>query len=240
VSCKTCREELEHLSETWANLGMMLEAKPGPIVRKRFYAMLEGASTRQSATSLRQSRSDGRGRFLPVIVQAAAALVLVAGGWLMGSTFGANGRISSSGVQYDELVADIPLREEIDLALKKPSTSKRMLGVALISRMPKPDSSLATPLLELLVKDPSLQVRLAAVDALDRYSDHPWVRERLIEALSRQKSPRVQVALLDLLGELRDRDASEAMESLIREPWLSPEVRESALNGLSRGPLKSL
>jgi hypothetical protein len=49
-----------------------------------------------------------------------------------------------------------------------------------------------------------------------------------MESLVRQKSPLVQIALIDLLVDIRDKEASNPMKGLIQEAGLNPEVRERA------------
>ena len=60
--------------------------------------------------------------------------------------------------------------------------------------------------------------------------------EHLAASLARQTSPRVQVALVDLLGGLREQRALEALKTLLRAPGTTPEVARRAqaqLEGLA-------
>jgi len=77
-------------------------------------------------------------------------------------------------------------------------------------------------------------VRLAAVDALYLFRNHPLVKDSLIRALSGQESPLVQVALIDLLVEIRERRAAEALKDLIQNARLDPDVRKHAELGLKQ------
>jgi HEAT repeat protein len=54
------------------------------------------------------------------------------------------------------------------------------------------------------------------------------VRRGLVESLDRQTSPMVQIALIDLLVEIRDKPAGQALKDLMQESRLNPEVRERA------------
>lgn len=114
------------------------------------------------------------------------------------------------------------------------SASERLRGVSLSSRMEQPDERLVGSLLQILDSDPSINVRLAVVDALYLFADHPTVRERLSGALAEQDSSLVQVALIDLLVSLRERQAAAALKSLIESERLAPEVRQRAQQGLER------
>ena len=62
-------------------------------------------------------------------------------------------------------------------------------------------------LLETVNYDDTVDVRLAAVDALRRLSTEAEVRARLASALDRQDSPLVQIALIDALSDSRSPQA---------------------------------
>ena len=54
------------------------------------------------------------------------------------------------------------------------------------------------------------------------------VRRGLVESLDRQTSPMVQIALIDLLVEIREKAAGEALKDLMQETGLNAEVKERA------------
>ena len=232
--CASCRSELQDLSELWAKLGVMPVATPSEDLRTAFYAMLTEAKLAELPV-----RPSPRRWLSPaarnMVFQLAAGLILVAGGWLAGRVANGVPLPRHSHVRYAR--SESPYRQQIDLSLlDKPNTSKRMLGVTLISSLPARNPVLAQALLNLLYDDPSVQVRLAAVDALYAYSDIPWVREELEGALSAQSSPLAQIALVDLIKGLRDEGAMETLISLAQDPKVSPDVRERALTALSIDP----
>jgi hypothetical protein len=71
-----------------------------------------------------------------------------------------------------------------------------------------------------------VNVRLAALDALHPSAANMTVRRGLVESLERQTSPMVQIALIDLLVELHEKDAANPLKDLMQEAGLNPEVRE--------------
>src|SRR5207302_8409401 len=83
-------------------------------------------------------------------------------------------------------------------------------------------------LLHTLRHDPSVDVRLAALDALSRHSAQPQVRTSVVNALQDQQSPLVQVAFIDQLVEWHDREAAPHLEKLRQSPKLNPTVRQRA------------
>jgi HEAT repeat protein len=76
--------------------------------------------------------------------------------------------------------------------------------------------------------DPSVNVRLAALDALSRHSAQPQVRNSVVNSLQEQQSPVVQAALIDQLVEWHDREAKPHLEELRQSQDLNPAVRQRA------------
>ncbi|HEX3118770.1 MAG TPA: HEAT repeat domain-containing protein, partial [Candidatus Acidoferrum sp.] len=85
-----------------------------------------------------------------------------------------------------------------------------------------------TALLRTLRDDGSVDVRLAALDALSRHAGQPQVRKGVLEALQQQQSPLVQVALIDQLTEWRDPDVAQRLRTLEQTPNLNPAVKQRA------------
>ena len=75
---------------------------------------------------------------------------------------------------------------------------------------------------------------LAAVDALYLCRDRPEVRESLVRSVAVQTYPRVQVALIDFLVEIREARAADALKGLIEGGDLTPEVKTRAEQGLKQ------
>ena len=236
VDCPDCRGELESLSETWTQLGVLAEERPSEGLRSRFYTMLEAYTQgmEQQAGPVRSFSRwlEGWWPRRPVVQFGAALLVLA-----VGLTAGLLVRPASY------TAADItPLRQEIQAVqaslamslLDHGSASERLRGVSLSARMDQPDARLLDGLLETLDSDPNINVRLAVVDSLYLFRNQPAVRDRLGESLSRQTSPLVQVALIDLLVSMRERRAVEALRTLIESDRLDPEVKQRANAGLEK------
>ena len=112
--------------------------------------------------------------------------------------------------------------------LDQRSPSERIRGVNLSYGIEQPDTQTLTKLLDALNSDPNVNVRLAAVNALYLFRDNEIVREGLVKSLSRQSSPLVQVALIDLMVDIRERQAIDALKQLIQDEELTPEVKQRA------------
>jgi hypothetical protein len=205
--CPACAKACADLVEMAAQLDRLPVEKPSPALRERFYAMLGNAVEKDRPPS----RWNGW-----LLAQAAATLLLVGGGFLAGYWVRGGG-VDEGSARNQNLVL-----------MHQGGAGLRMAGVMLASQGDPGDPALAEALLDLLDRDPSESVRLAAVDALYLYGRQARVRERLAASLARQTSPRVQVALVDLLGGLREQRALEALRTLLRAPGTTPEVARRA------------
>jgi hypothetical protein len=239
ASCPACREELEGLSAIWTKLGVLPQETPGGALRSRFYGMLEaykeGLEKDRDRARLGQSLARWLGGFMPrrPAYQIALAFVLIAAGLGSGYFLSVRSRTTAQ----TEVAG---LRSEVDdmrriLAvslLKQSSPSERLLGVSWSSRIDRPGEEIIQMLLDALDHDSNVNVRLAAVDALYLFYDHPEVKAGLVDSLAKQTSPLVQMSLINLLVEIRERRAVDALRRLVQDEKLNPKVKERAEMGL--------
>ncbi|MBN2207321.1 MAG: HEAT repeat domain-containing protein [Candidatus Aminicenantes bacterium] len=241
ASCASCREELEAMSLAWTKLGVLPERKPSPELRTRFYAMLESQKEIQAGSApsaaarvapKRAFRLSAWRSLIPVpAARAALAASLLAAGYLAGVFLKPEAR---GGARVAQLEAEVhEMRQTVSLSLlERPSSSDRLSGLSFAARVTNPSPRTLEALLQTLDEDPSTNVRLAAADALYLFRDAPGVREGLVRSLSRQTSPVIQVALINLLADIKEDRAAEALRSLIENEDLAPEVRRKAEWGL--------
>jgi len=127
------------------------------------------------------------------------------------------------------------MREMVTLSLlQQQSASERLKGVSYTSQMEQPGSEITGALLDALMHDPNDNVRLSTVDALKRFADQDGVRRGTIEALSRQTSPLVQMALIEFVLEVGGGDAADALRQMSKDPMVDEAVRAFAVRGLAQ------
>jgi anti-sigma factor RsiW len=230
------RELLEHmntcvacsdLADLWGRLGDLPAEAPDPATRTRFEAMLNGylIGAKGKATRLEPAAKPRRWfGFGWQIGWAAAALVL---GLLLGRSFVAHPADDTQLVQLQNEVH--ATRQLVALSLlQQQSASERLRGINWTTRLEEPDPQVIAALEHALKYDPSVDVRLAAVDALRRYRGNPLVRSALADALTIRQSPLVQISLIDLLVETRDPDATRLLQRLRSDPAVNPAVKQRA------------
>jgi hypothetical protein len=233
AACEFCRREWESLSSLWAGMAQLPSPEPGPGLRPRFYAMLAGYQQGLQQASISSGFSNWFGALVfrrPVLQFGLAASLAVAG-------FVAGYSLRTSGYSHKELAG---LREEVHemrrmvslSLLKQQSASERLMGVSWSNQINHPDPEFLDALISTLNHDPSVDVRLAAVDALARFTAEGTVRQALIRSLAAQKSPLVQIALIDLLVQLHERRSIETLQQITNDTDQNQDVRQRAQWGL--------
>ena len=86
--------------------------------------------------------------------------------------------------------------------------------------------------IDTLMHDANVNVRLASIDALKRFAERDGVRTAAIRALDTQTSPLVQMALIDFVVETQERGALDALRRLSRDDMANEAVRARAKWGI--------
>ena len=228
-SCVECRE----IAGLWKKLALIPDEQPSAASRQRFEAMLQAYQTGRGdeGTSRRVDREASFWnvfQWLRSPVGAVAwSIALVALGTFVGLQVG-NTKSNSQDLaaMHTELTN---MRQMVALSmLQQQSASQRLEGVSWTRREEHLDPQVLSALMHTLRYDASVDVRLAALDALSRHAGQPQVKKTVVDALQEQQSPLVQVALIDQLVEWRDGDAAAGLAKLRQLPNVNPTVRQRA------------
>lgn len=232
AGCPACSEE----AALWRKLTVVPEERPSQGLQSRFKAMLESYQEgRWEKRSLAEEKRRqptatiwglGNWRLMPVAGVVWACVFLVCGFFIgrqtdRGSNPDLNAKLEAL---QTELAAT---RQTVALSmLQQQSASQRLEGVSWSRRLPQTDPQVLNALFHTLRFDSSVDVRLAALDALSRHAGQPEVRRELLGALESRQSPLVQVALIDLVVDLHDGDAVTQLKKLQQDPKVDPTVRK--------------
>ena len=254
ASCPACREEAEALMETWTALGTLTTRPPdSAAMRRRFDAMLDAyiKDQRPGPAAWAQARVPWFREWRGLQAATAAVVLLltggVAGGILAGKfegLAGLGGFGSRSGPDAtappstDAQIAALrrELRDTQQLVmlslLQQASANERLRGVGWSHEIDEPGPEVVSALLDSLTHDPNVNVRLGCVDALMRFSTRPAVRQGIVRALNESTSPIVQIALIDFVVEIGEKESVAALRRLSADATLNEAVRQRARWGL--------
>jgi HEAT repeats/Putative zinc-finger len=219
AGCERCRAEAEDLKDMWSVLGSMPEQDPSLRMRSRFYDSLREWRAREST----RRRVFAWVRH-PAFQAVAAMLILAAG---LGTGYFLRGREIS---EVSQLRGEVDnMRQLVALSLmQQQNASDRLRGVSYAYRVEPDDSKVLSALLATVNHDSNVDVRLAAVDAMKKFTDNPVGRNGLAQSLGKQDSPLVQIAILDEIVETRDKSAAPSLRALAASQDVNPEVKQHA------------
>jgi hypothetical protein len=226
------RIEVEELRPVWDELGAIPEERPSDALRVRFYQKLNAIAKE------RKRASDGgfawwKSGLQGLVRQTMVAIALFAAGLYIGRV---NPGSSPATQEVKRLDTEVQtLRQTVALSLlDRQSATSRLEGISWSGRVEHPDSDLVSALLSTLNSDPNINVRLSALDAVEKFSGDPTVRKTLIESIPRQDSPLVQIALIDAVVHMRANAAATELRKLSGDGRVNATVRQRAQWGLQK------
>lgn len=223
-TCGECRQELD----LWIRLEDLPAPSPSPALRRDF----ERALAAEIAPRRRQP-------VMPWFGWAAAAMVLVASGWLLGRQTAA---APVAAAELSALRVEVGgLRSMVALSLlAQESASARLQGVSYAGRLKQESPDVLGALISALRYDSNVNVRLAACDALRAFRSDATVRHAFTAALSVEESPLVKVSLIDTVADFGDRDSVRPLQRLSASGQEDSLVRERAARALEQMKSKGI
>ena len=109
--------------------------------------------------------------------------------------------------------------------IEQPSASERIQAVNLTNDLNSVNDKIINALLKTLNNDPNVNVRLITVEALYEFAGNPKVREGLIQSISQQESPLVQIALADVMVSLQEKKSVDQFRLLLEKKDLNDAAR---------------
>jgi hypothetical protein len=118
------------------------------------------------------------------------------------------------------------LKETMMLSLlEKESASDRLRAVSLTNEMDNVSSKVTQALFQTLNNDTNVNVRLAALEALKIYAKDSEVRRQLVESISKQDSPLVQLELAQLMVNMQEKKSVNELKKLLDSDATPKEVK---------------
>jgi hypothetical protein len=190
---------------------------PSLAMDDKFYAMLGKEKKKQESSSVSFTIS-----WNWLAPRLAFSIVLIIAGFAGGYLF--NGRQDSD---VEELTAQVvSLKETMMLSLlEKESATDRLKAVSLTTEMDQVSQNVTLALFQTLNSDPSVNVRLAALEALAPYSKDGKVREQLIRSIAKQESPLVQLALAELMAQLQEKKSVREFEKILKDEKTPSDIK---------------
>lgn len=220
---KTSYALYEQLREVMATMDKVKSLEPSGKLKMEFEKALlsEMAAQKKTKTIF----------FSPVFYRAAAAVLLVMAGVAIGNWINNNQQQEK---ELAELKQQVDENRRVMMAMleNQQSASQRMTGLSVAYQMDKPDDEIVRVLVKTMNEDPNSNVRLAAMEALGKFSNETTVRTALIQSLSTQKDPLVQIALIQLLVKMKETGVVKQLEQMTKDASTMKAVKDEAYSGI--------
>jgi hypothetical protein len=238
--------EADELDATWQMLGAIESPAPdSERMRGRIDAIIDAIENAPGFTGTTERRPHAtRGYVLQGLATAAMLVIGIGIGWFArsggpvsgGTRPASNDAATDATAQIAAMRTEMrDLREMVSLSLmQQQSASERLKGVTWTGQLERPSSEVVTALLDALMHDPNVNVRLATIDALERFASQDEVRRGAIQAVQQQRSPLVQIALIDFMVKTNERESVAALRRLATDPQVNDAVRARAEWGLQQ------
>ncbi|MFP2995485.1 HEAT repeat domain-containing protein [Spongiivirga sp. MCCC 1A20706] len=218
--------KLTQLEESFKKVNTILPSKK---LSEGFYNMLEQEKQKQDGVvSLNQHKPQNN--VLKNVWQVAAVVAFVFAGF----TYGKYQQQQKNQDKMESLVQETEkMKQSMMLALvENQSASKRVQGVHFVNQVQTPNNEVLDALIKRMHFDDNANVRLAAIEALSKFTDEKLVRDELIVALDREEDPGLQISLIEILVSIQEKGAIKSMERLLQEEDTPTYVKDQVKMGL--------
>jgi hypothetical protein len=246
-SCLTCQRTWADLQQTVAALDRLPTPRPGARLRANVYSMIDDAQRELDSPSpfaLARNRLDAFfASLLPSrpALQFAFSFALLILGVVVGARLLQPERVVVHETDPRTIEELAVLRAKVDsvdrlvtASLRQSSATSRLQGILAAVDAGQADDHTLAELLNTLAFDPSVNVRLGALEALYAHVDREPVRAAVLSALPRENSPLMQVAMIDFVVAARDSEAGPTLTALAQDEQVHEVVREAAERGLAQ------
>lgn len=223
-------EHQKLLEETRAMLdvfGKVKDEVPRGRVRENFLQVLEEEKSLQRFTIGKKETKEFPWK---TAFQIAASILILISGYALGSYQKGNENDAQIAVLQQEASA---LKQDMMLAmLDNRSASKRIQAVNYTEEIVRPDTEVLEAIIDRMHFDANVNVRLAAVEALSKYSDSEQVKAAFIKSLTNEKNPNIQIAVIQFLVAVQEKRALAPMQELLEHTETPGFVKDQVNEGI--------
>jgi hypothetical protein len=233
-TCERCIDEFKDFQQVLNLISKEEMVKPDDSLRINFYHMLHSEIRKNEESKTGFYRNPLTPWYSISRYRAAAAIALLICGTfigMIGHNVVNNKYASNELKQLHNEVSDLK-KSAMFTMLKGESSSDRIQAVNYAGDLDKTDENVIEVLIKTLNNDKNVNVRMAAAYALSRFADQRFVSDSLVKSLSLQSDPILQVTLINILAERKEKSALRTIQEIIANKSTLKEVRTVAENSL--------
>jgi hypothetical protein len=233
-TCEICLDELRESQQLLNLISMEEMVKPDDSLRINFYHMLHSQIKKNEESNTSSIRKASIRWYELTRYRIAAGVALLIFGTFVGMLIhsGFNNSYASNELkQLHSEVSDLK-KAAMFTMLKDESSSDRIQAVSYADDLDNPDEKVIEVLIKTLNHDKNVNVRMAAAYALSKFAGQRAVCDSLVKSLSLQNDPILQVTLINILVERKEKSALRPIQEIMANKSTLKEVRAVAENSL--------
>ena len=163
---------------------------------------------------------------------AAGFSLLVVGvlaGWMIGNQGTGDADVVALRLDVNEMKQLVALAQ-----LRKESASERIMATYEFKKMDSASDEILDALINTFNNDDNTNVKNAAAEALFKFGNHDKVRKALINGLTSQRDPLLQIKLIDMLVGLNEKRALPKLQEVMQKEGQMEVVKQKAAQGIGK------
>ncbi|MHA7056691.1 HEAT repeat domain-containing protein [Aquimarina sp. M1] len=229
LTCNSCQESFQELQLIFDGIDQNVTELPDKILKSNFEKMLQQEKD-VLQESKRVSFNNPSKKHWKTALQIAATVALIVSAYFYGRQQNKMSFSQEMAVLEEEKTQ---LKEEVTISLiENESASKRLQAVNYAEKLEKPGNEILKALINKMFYDDHINVRLAAAEALTKFSDSEMVRKAFISVLEIEQDPGMQIELIQILVSIQEKRAVPSMEKLLKNEETPNYVKDQVTIGL--------
>lgn len=202
-NCESCQKELNQLQLVITAISEEKEEIPSSELRSNFKKILQKELKKETTAVVAINTNKWK-----TYLQVAASILVLVSAFLLGKYQNT----------LKNTVAVVNKEQSSILAMfNNTSASKRILAVNNSQKFTKENTVIIQAIIDKLFYDENTNVRLAAAEALAKFSSLEMVKKALVKALETEKDPMIQIELIHILAKIQEKRALTPMKRLLNQ-----------------------
>ncbi len=232
-SCKSCQLELEQTLVLITDLNTIADRKPPGSIKEKFLSELNQEKAKlESQGSIKMHASKKQIWLYNPMSQLAAGLAILITGLFLGFLMNNRPQDTVEVAQLKNEVLDMK-QMLFHAKLDQASASQRIMAVNYTQDFNEADKQVMEALVHTMNNDDNINVRMASMHALSKFSNESYVREALVQSLRLQEDALLQITLINILVEIQEEDAIQVMRELLDKEETIEAVKQMAEKGIT-------
>lgn len=201
-TCHSCTKELKEYKELFLTISDVKMTAPSQRLTSNFNKLLLEEVNKNKVTPL-TSKIEWKPH-----IRIAASILIIFSTFLLGWYQGNNNTTIASEINTKE-------KKDFLSLINSESASKRILAVENSKKFSKENIKIIEVIISKLFHDKNTNVRLAAAEALSKFSSLEIVKSSLTKALKSEDEPIIQIELIQILTNIQEKRALMPMKKLL-------------------------